>query len=380
MPKKVKKYVLITPTYNEADNIEKTVKVVINSFPKDINKDFHVLVVDGNSPDGTADIVRGMISKYSNVHLLLEKAKKGLGAAYLQAMDYAFDEMKADYVFQFDADLSHDPSKIKDFVNLSDKGYDFVTGTRYKDDGGIPDDWGWHRKIISRGGNAFVRLLFYPTTLTDWTSGYSMISKKVYKKVKGQVSLEKGYNFMISLKKAVINNGFDIGQIPYKFKDRELGDSKIGPEYLFRALFFVTTTRIKELVKSSFFKVCLVGGVGFLIQTVFFVLFFEQMKLRSDFSQAFSAELAIISNYILNNNFSFKAQKISGASTQFKAFGKFNLISLGSILIQFLTQYVGITFFGNGRLTIYVFYILGILLGLMSNFYFYKTLVWKAKK
>lgn len=380
MQKKMKKYVLITPTYNEVENIEKTIHIVLNSFPKDPKKEFHILVVDGNSPDGTADVVRKLIKIHTNVHLLMEKEKKGLGAAYLQAMSYCFDEMSADYVFMFDADLSHDPNKIKDMVSLSDGGKDYIIGTRYTEGGGIPKEWAFYRKLLSKGGNLFARLVFMRMDVTDWTSGYALFSKKVFNKIKDKAVLEKGYTFIISLKKSALNEGFNIVEVPYHFKDREKGVSKIGPEYLIRALIFVVTTRIKEIMGSSFFKVCLVGGVGTLVQLTFFGLFFTYLGFNNYISLFLSVEFAIISNYILNNNFSFRASKISGSIVNsLSAFGKFNLISGGSLLIQTLTQYIGTTFFGSDPINVYTFVIVGIVLGLVSNFYFYKTLVWKIK-
>ena len=377
---KKKKLVLITPTFNEAENIEKTINVLFNSFPKRENWEFHVLVVDSSSPDGTADIVRNLIPKFPQLHLLLEKQKNGLGAAYNFAMDYAFNKMQADYVMQFDADLSHDAKKITDFVDFLDKGANFVIGTRYSKGGGIPKEWAFYRKLISRMGNLFVSIVFFPSPITDWTSGYNAFSKKVYEKIKKDLSLEKGYNFMISAKVSALKNGFKIKEVPYVFKDRVAGESKLGAEYMLRALYFVVTTRIKYFVKSSFFKVALVGAFGFVVQTVFFYLFFEIFKLFSALSQALSAEIAILSNFILNNNFSFKSHKITGRKNLITKFVNFNFVSLGSVFIQFLTQLAGNYFFGDSRIIVYTFYIVGVFLGLISNFYLYKKFIWKHKK
>jgi len=338
------------------------------------------LVIDGNSPDATSGVVRKLIKIHSNVHLLMEKEKRGLGAAYLQAMSYCFDEMGGDYVIQFDADLSHDPVIIKSMVALTDSKAEFVTGTRYKKGGSIPSEWAFHRKLISIGGNLLTRLVFYPTNVSDWTSGYSLISKKVFKTVYNKVSLEKGYNFQISLKKSALNNGFKIEEVPYHFKDREMGDSKLGPEYMFRAFYFILRTRASEILKSPFFKVCLVGGIGTLVQLSAFALMFSYLGFNNYVSLVLSVELAIISNYILNNNFSFKSNKIEGSkAASLFSFAKFNLISCGSLGIQALSQYIGSVFFGFSDITVYTFLIVGILLGLVSNFYFYKTLVWKVK-
>ncbi len=378
--KQKRKLVVITPTYNEVDNIEKTINVLFNSFPSNPNWDFHVLVVDSNSPDGTADKVRELIPKFPKLHLLLEHKKNGLGSAYKYAMDYAFNVMNADYIMQFDADLSHDASKIPVFISKLEKGEKYVIGSRYANGGGIPNEWAFYRKILSKGGNLFVKLLFFPSKVSDWTSGYSVISKDVYTKIANKLSLERGYNFMISSKISALSLGYNIEEVPYTFKDRVRGKSKLGAEYFFRALYFVVYTRLATFLKSSFFKVALVGAVGFLVQTVFFYIFYELLNVFSALSQAISAEIAILSNFILNNNFSFKKQKITGKKNLVYKFFNFNFVSLGSVIIQFLTQLIGNYFFGQERIIVYTFYVVGVLLGLISNFYLYKKFIWKHKK
>lgn len=378
-----KKLVLVIPTFNEAENIEKTIKVILNSLPQNSTWNFHILVVDGNSPDGTASIVRKRISEFSNLHLLVEKEKAGLGAAYIKGMDYAFDEMHADYVLEFDADLQHDPVIIKDMLNKIEDGYDLVTGTRYRKGGGIPDTWKFHRKFLSKGGNLFIRLLFLNNKITDWTSGYSVFSKKVYSTVRPNLSLEKGYTFQISLKKNTIDNKFKVAEVPYVFRDREKGESKLGPEFLVRALTFVIKTRIDDALKSSFIKVCIVGGIGSVVQILAFRF------LRENFyfiiAHNLSIEIAILSNFTLNNLFSFREHQISGLLNLVKKFVAFNFVSFGSILIQNVVM-IGGVYLLNIQCSVAadcyqkdLLNILGILLGLVSNFYLYKKFIWKVK-
>src|SRR5687767_9150889 len=132
------KVVVIIPTYNEKENIERLIPILEEEiFPKIKKHEFHILVVDDNSPDGTADAVKTLAKKYSNIKLN-EGENKGLGAAYVRGMKYAVDEMKADVVFEFDADHSHDPTKIPVFMDKIDEGFDMVIGTRYSQGGSIP--------------------------------------------------------------------------------------------------------------------------------------------------------------------------------------------------------------------------------------------------
>ncbi|PIR43560.1 hypothetical protein COV24_01925 [candidate division WWE3 bacterium CG10_big_fil_rev_8_21_14_0_10_32_10] len=380
MKKREKKVVLIAPTYNEAENVEKFIKVVFNSFPVKKNWNFHILIVDGNSPDNTADIVRKMIPDFPNLHLILEKEKTGLGTAYLKGMDYAFDQMRASYVFQFDADLQHDPLKIRDFITLLSKGNDIVIGTRYRKGGGIPEEWTFVRKFLSRGGNLFTRIVFMQKNITDWTSGYSAISKKLFKDIRNELSVERGYNFQISLKKSAVNKGYIPVEIPYVFKERDYGTSKLGPEYLFRALYYVVTTRLKDIMSSYFFRVAIVGSIGASIQTLSFYVFYSILEISHLASLLLSIELAIVNNFTLNNNFSFKNHKIGAEKGLIKNFLKFNLLSCGSITVQFLVNSLGVFVLGKSDIVVYSLVIIGIILGLITNYYFYTRLIWKIRK
>src|SRR3989344_5255799 len=374
------KIVIISPTYNESENIDKLVKVLFNAFPRGEKYEFHLLIVDGDSPDGTADLVRRLIPKFSRLHILVEREKNGLGAAYIMGMDYAFDKMNADYVFEFDADLSHDATKIREFVEKIEEGYDLVLGTRYRNGGSIPKNWGFHRKILSILGNYFTRLIFFDSRISDWTGGFKALSKNVYRAVKGSVSLEKGYTFQISLNKAALDRNFNVAEVPFNFKDREAGQSKLGAEYLFNALTFVIKTRIKDLISLTLFRVAIVGGIGSVVQLVFFTIFFKFLNIFHLLSVLLSIECAIISNFILNNNFSFKRNKILKGNGLLKGFFKFNSLSAGSVIVQMLINSIGIRFLGDSTLVVYTLLVFGILVGLISNFYFYKNFVWKAGK
>ena len=135
------KIVVIIPTYNEKDAIKEAIPTLRRVFETIKDADMHILVTDANSPDGTADTVRELIKESSNIHLIVEKEKRGLGAAYRDAMDYAFNVMKADAIITFDADLSHDATVIPKFVEHFQDGANYVCGTRYRAGGGIPLHW-----------------------------------------------------------------------------------------------------------------------------------------------------------------------------------------------------------------------------------------------
>jgi dolichol-phosphate mannosyltransferase len=140
----MKKAVIIIPTYNEVGNIELTVSQLFQVFKEINNWEMHLLIVDDNSPDGTHQLVKKLQEKQPNIHLLLNQTKTGLGTAYLRGMTYAFVQLEAAVVFEFDADLSHDPTMIPAFLQKIEEGNQLVIGSRYISGGSIPSNWGIH--------------------------------------------------------------------------------------------------------------------------------------------------------------------------------------------------------------------------------------------
>lgn len=371
------KVVLISPTYNEKENVGPVIEALEEVFKKTPQHELHILVVDGNSPDGTADVVRKKAQKYSNVHLFLEKKKGGLGAAYLAGMDEAFHRMGADAILEFDCDFSHDPQKVPEFVSQLEKGADLVIGSRYMPGGSIPADWGTHRKILSVSGNLFVRVMMLRPDVTDWTTGYRGMKKWLYEALKDEMTDFRGYTFQISSLHKSLQHGAKVGQVPINFVERKFGQSKMGPEYIKNALLFVVRTRLTDLWRWQFFRMCLVGGVGLIIQTIIFEALLRFTKIAPANATAIGAEMAILSNFVLNNWWTFGGQKLVGVGLVVPKFLQFNVVSLGSLAIQWATLYFGGQILGSAFWTIRGLYILGVLLGLVWNFTLYKRLIWR---
>lgn len=373
-----KRVVLIIPSYNEAENIKKTISVVFSNFPKEPNFYCHILVADDSSPDGTSEIVRKLIPNYKNLHLVTQKEKNGLGPAYYNAMNYAFSTLEADYVFEFDADLSHDPKKIPLFLEKADQGFDYVIGTRYRGGGKIPSNWGLYRKFLSVGGNLFIRLLFLTNKVSDWTSGYKLISKKVFTSLGKDPFIQKGYTFQIAVSKKVLGLGYKIAEIPYEFVDREKGKSKLGAGFVIYTFIYVVKTRIIDFITSSFFKVCLVGTVGAIIQITTFA--YTKDRIEIHVAHNLSIFLAIVSNYLLNNFFSFRVRRIQGLSSIIKRFPAFFMVSLGSLIIQNVVMVIGLRLWGFSNSHENILNVVGILIGLVFNFTLYNKVIWKKTK
>lgn len=384
----MKHAVVIIPTYNESGTIEKTLNALLHVFEKITSWKMSVLVVDDTSPDKTYELVEEIGNKHKQIKLLINKQKSGLGGAYLKGMAYAFGELNADVVFEFDADLSHDPTKIPLFLKSIDNGNEMVLGSRYIQGGSIPQDWGIHRKVLSIGANLIISTVFADFKIRDWTSGYRAITKKVYEAVVPLMQSDQfsGYAFQIGFLYHAQRKGFKIDpNIPYHFVDREVGESKIGPEYIKNTLIFIFKMRLKELLAKKVVKFAFVGGLGALVQLVTLQLW--RLFLPYQFANFFSIECAVLSNFILNNIWTFSDKKIELSSAPWK-FVQFNLASFGSILIQLLIALFGEFVIGLHKLftipivnitvdTGMIYAIAGILLGMVWNFFAYTKFIWK---
>ena len=365
--------VLILPTYNERDNIKTLLDGIFDAWQKISGHKLTILVVDDKSPDGTWKLVNQYRKKHSNV-ILLTKEKEGLGSALLYGIAYALDVLHAEIIVQMDADLSHDPSSLPHFIAALDKGADFAVGSRYISGGSIPDNWGVHRKLFSIVGNAIVRFGLGYTNVHDWTGGYRAYKQSFASDSRNNLSKYQGYVFQIAYLHKSIKRGAKITEVPIHFTDRKFGHSKIAPsQYIRDVLGYVIGERMRETLSGSFGKFLVVGSVGFIINTTIL-----EMMVRLGFHPALGsgvgAEFAIISNFFLNNSWTFGSKKVRGIRAVAKFF-QFNLTSLGAILIQAGTVWIGTTLFG---VSLYRwFYIVGVGIGLVWNYTMYSKVIWK---
>jgi dolichol-phosphate mannosyltransferase len=373
------KAVVILPTYNEKGNIEKIIQVLEDEvFPKVKNYEMQILVADDRSPDGTGEIVKELMKKYKTLHLN-EGEKKGLGAAYVRAMDYAIKEMKADVMFEMDADFFHDPHKIPEFLKKIDEGYDMVVGTRYSAGGSIPKNWGLHRKAFSIIGNTIVRMTFMRFWLHDWTGGYRALKKEVFLKEKDKLKDFTGYTFQVAFLHMAVADKFKVAEVPFRARDREMGRSKIAPaEYIFNLLKYVFTARAIELVHSPFLKYAITGFLGYLINATSLEIFAGGFHWSPFFAALVSAELSIIWNFFVNNFWAFGEQKITNPWKILIKFPQFNLVSFGSLVIISTIVWLGTHLFGNTTLVRQLSLVIAIGLFVIPYSYtMYNIFIWK---
>ena len=386
-----KKVVIIIPTYNEKANIQLIVPRIFAAVAGAKNYDIHVLVVDDTSPDKTYEVVKTMMKDNNKLHLLVNPQKSGLGGAYLKGMNYAFGQLKADYIFEFDADGSHDPSRLPYFLAKIGDGYDFVIGGRYKDGGSIDPAWPLIRKFYSVVGNLVIMLVLTDFRIRDWTSGYRAISRSVYEAVVPEMTGERfsGYTWQIGFLHKAVRHHFRICEVPIHFVDRKIGQSKLGSEYIKNTLLYIFKARFEEIINSRIFKFVVTGGSCTLIQLISFYLLRHTFFASDQWLQLanfLSIELAIICNFAISNAWTFGDRCLAPHQIM-PQFVKFNFGSVFSILIQLLVMTLGQKFWGLGPLiTIFIpiskenlYQLLGILIGMFINFLIYSRFIWKQK-
>ncbi|MCA1644803.1 MAG: polyprenol monophosphomannose synthase [Chloroflexi bacterium] len=237
----VSRSLVVLPTYNERENIQPIVTAILGQ-----SADFEVLVVDDNSPDGTGEIVDGLMNvQPERVHVLHRAGKRGLGTAYVDGFAWAL-ERDYDYVFEMDADFSHDPADLPRLrAPLLDGRADAAVGSRWVAHGGTRN-WSYLRTFISRGGSVYARLIL-GVPVKDLTSGFKCFSRRVLERLDLHTVGSNGYAFQVEMNYRCHRQGFRVVEVPIIFVDRRVGKSKMGSQIVSEAMLVVLRLRLREL-------------------------------------------------------------------------------------------------------------------------------------
>ena len=234
------KTLIISPTYNEEKNIQQLVDLVLGENPE-----FHLLIVDDNSPDGTGDKVKSLQSVYKNLFLETRSKKSGLGTAYIFGFKWALKK-KYDHIIQMDADLSHNPKDLPRMVkNLKDN--DVVIGSRYINGISVVN-WPLRRLMLSYGANAYSRIIT-GMPIMDGTGGFKAWKAKVLSDIDLDSVKSQGYSFQIEMNFRAWVKSYKIKEIPIIFSDRTIGQSKMSKTIVYEAIFMVWRLRIWKLFR-----------------------------------------------------------------------------------------------------------------------------------
>jgi dolichol-phosphate mannosyltransferase len=369
------KVVIIIPTYNESSVIQMTIEQVFSSVKTIKQYDIHILIFDSASTDKTQEIVVSLQNKYANLHLITESSKSGLGSAYLQAMNYAIFVLNADIVFEFDADLSHQPKYINPILELLNT-CDCVLGSRYIQGGSIPKNWEFHRKLFSVLGNYIARAVL-TAKYKDFTSGFRATRRQQLLKVLPKQFLTNHYAYKMQLLWLLHKNKAKICELPIEFIDRNTGYSKLPKNSIFDSLRVIFTLRYYEI--KRYLKMCLVGSLGIIVQFITYNLLREYTHFSPFMASQIAVCTAIINNFILNNKFTFGKRSKQSWALKIKRLLIFAIYSTFIIVFQSYWLHFGIFCFGDGPFQENAIMGTGILVMSLLNYYTYSRHIWGEK-
>ncbi|NNM67392.1 MAG: glycosyltransferase [Spirochaetales bacterium] len=399
--------VIVVPTYNESA----TIQTLITDFEERIfpktDWQCRILVVDGASPDGTAEAVRQLQKKYSNLDLIVEEKKEGLGAAYFKGFRWADEELHADAVVEFDGDLQHPTDAVPELLATLDGGADLVLGSRKVKGGSYPGKWDPFRLFLSQFGGWVARfLLFFPMKafwrVTDATTGLkaTRVNDK-FRSLHFENFKSRGFGYKIEMLFKLVQFGAHVEEVPLKFQTREAGESKMTGQTPFEIFQTAFSLRWEHKGTRRFLKFASVGFTGYLVNAILLEVFVHLAwiaRLASSFNfleqtgilgflaqpsgwaAAFSVEGSILNNFLWNNFWTFHKEKAANPLSFVRKFLGFNVTSFGAVIIQFVAIGLATHFFGNTTWVRQLALVATIgLLVIPYNWFMYNKVIWRRK-
>jgi dolichol-phosphate mannosyltransferase len=230
---------LVIPTYNEAANVEGILRASAAQLERIVPGEYRILVVDDSSPDGTGELAEAVAAELQEVEVLHRNDKQGLGQAYLAGFARALAG-GAELLIEMDADFSHDPRYLESLIDAA-KDADVVLGSRYVPGGGVRN-WGALRRLVSRGGGLYARLILR-VDVRDLTGGFKCIRREVLEAIDLESVRAEGYVFQIEVTYRALLAGFDVREVPIVFTDRTAGTSKMSARIAVEAIWLVPRLR-----------------------------------------------------------------------------------------------------------------------------------------
>lgn len=373
----MKRVVVVLPTFNEKDNIEKFVERVLEQQINLPGWEVQVLIADDvRSSDGTYQLVQKAFSKNTKVHLL--KVQPGLGMGLILGHKYSLEKLHPDVMAQLDADGQVGADVLVRLIKAIEEGYDLSIGSRFVSGG--KNQLSLARRLFTYGASSFCRFVMGPTNIKEFTNSARAFTPELFKKINLHRLPWKERSFIIQpafLHEAILA-GANYKEVPLIFKNRLEGYSKNKVfNYSYDVItycidarlnkwginirFFYLTRRAKTLVKFG-----LVGFIGTIVDFLFYKMFINAFGFPPATSKGFSTEFAIINNFLLNNFWTFKYRKTK--TNIWQKLGIFNLVSLGGLVIAVLIVKILHSSYGDGFINIFgrpIAY---------NNFYFFATI------
>jgi dolichol-phosphate mannosyltransferase len=232
---------IIIPTFNEIDNIDKMIRTLFSLYPA-----VSLLIIEDGSPDGTATVVKNLMKEFSKLFIIERTGKLGLGTAYVTGFKFAL-ENKYQYIFEMDCDFSHDPAAVKDLLEAALTN-DMVIGSRYIDGIRIIN-WPFKRLLLSYGASLYTRFIT-GIPISDTTGGFKCFTRKALEALDLSQIISNGYSFQLELNYKLWAKGLKIKEVPIIFYERRDGQSKMSGGIIFEAVFAVFFLRLKKIFGS----------------------------------------------------------------------------------------------------------------------------------
>ena len=352
---------IIVPTYNERDNILPLVERLSRTLA---GHNFEILLVDDSSNDGTIDTAAALAGKYP-VKVLVRSNERGLATAVLHGLQYA----KGDIIGVMDADLQHPPEINAALLKAIEDGADMAVASRYVQGGGCPN-WGLTRRIISKGALSLAHL-FLPSSrkLKDPMSGFFMFKRE---KIAGVVFKPIGYKILLEM--LVMGQFEKVVEVPFIFNDRSSGRSKMKARQQIDYLKHIFSLMRRNGELKRFVKFCLVGLSGVVVNLGVFWIWATYTGLPKIVCSAIAIEISIITNFLLNDYYTFSDRRSGKSFSVFARLGKYNLISspggiLNLIVFPILNSVLGVYFL--------LAQLIGIVVSILWNYLMNNFWTWK---
>ena len=323
----------VVPTYNEAPNIEPLLRRVTGLYAE---PDTAFLVVDDESPDGTARLVRAFAESDARVRLL-EGPRRGLGRAYVRGMSHALESLGAGVIVQMDADFSHDPAAARLLLDRLADGADVAIGSRYTAGGRLDSGWPAGRRLLSRWGNRLARWIAGVRGVHDCTSGFKAIRAEALRAAKVEDIQARGHAFQVVLLHRLLAAGARVVEEPILFRDRAHGRTKLGIGGILE--FFWGVWRLRLARHRILVRYGLTGLAGVLVNLGSLQILLE-LGLHKLLASPIAIELSIVSNFLMNNYWTF-ADRVMTGRKRIRGL-KFHAVALATLALSYAT-FVGLS-------------------------------------
>ena len=361
------KLTVVLPTYNESKNIQLVVPRIVEVLSQcqaTFDLDFEVMVVDDNSPDGTWKIAEELSRSIPQLRVIRRLHGRGLSSAVMAG----FAASTADFLLVMDADLQHDEGALKGFVDAFLKGADIVVGSRKVEGGGI-ENWNRSRRFVSWTATQLANFAI-AQSVSDPMSGFFGVRREFYNEIAADINPR---GFKILLEFLARSSGKKIAEVGYVFRDRLHGESKLSSRIIFEYLEALYDLRFGRVVPARFLKYALVGLSGVVVNQCGVFLARSLFQAPDEAALAAGIEISIVSNFVLNNFWTFRQTRLRGNLKILRGFLTFNTICLAGAVINYA---VALTLSHQLAISLYAANFVGILLATCWNYFVNSNVTW----